>query len=163
LSSLIFSLSRVSQGAAHVRDVFTRLDFNDREMVALIGGGVSSALLRGLALCCTVCVCCVCAHLPARPCSAFPPISHSLFPLLQHALGRCHTDRSGFTGPWTRAPTMFTNFYFQELLDNTWTQKKWGGPLQYEDPTGELMMLPSDVSSVAASLRCTALFPLRSL
>jgi catalase (peroxidase I) len=23
-----------------------------------------------------------------------------------HTLGRCHTDRSGFEGPWTKAPTM---------------------------------------------------------
>ena len=26
-----------------------------------------------------------------------------------HALGRCHGDRSGFVGPWTRAPTTFSN------------------------------------------------------
>jgi cytochrome c peroxidase len=23
-----------------------------------------------------------------------------------HCIGRCHTDRSGFHGPWTKAPTM---------------------------------------------------------
>jgi cytochrome c peroxidase len=62
-----------------------------------------------------------------------------------HALGRCHTDRSGFSGPWTRSPTTFSNTYFTELLNNTWTEKKWNGPKQYEDPTGDLMMLPSDM------------------
>jgi len=41
-----------------------------------------------------------------------------------HALGRCHTDRSGFSGPWTRAPTTFSNEYFRELLNNKWTEKK---------------------------------------
>lgn len=62
-----------------------------------------------------------------------------------HTFGRCHTDRSGFWGPWTRAPTTFSNLYFQELMNNTWTVKTWGGPKQFEDPTGELMMLPTDM------------------
>jgi len=26
-----------------------------------------------------------------------------------HALGRCHTNASGYTGPWTRSPTTFSN------------------------------------------------------
>lgn len=65
-----------------------------------------------------------------------------------HALGRCHTDRSGFSGPWTRAPTTFSNEYFRELLDNTWTFKKWSGPPQYEDPTGDLMMLIADMALI---------------
>lgn len=63
-----------------------------------------------------------------------------------HSLGRCHTDRSGFWGPWTRAPTTFSNEYYRELLDNTWTPKKWEGPAQYEDPTGDLMMLETDIA-----------------
>ena len=33
-----------------------------------------------------------------------------------------------------------------ELLENKWTLKKWAGPEQFEDPTGELMMLPSDMA-----------------
>lgn len=65
-----------------------------------------------------------------------------------HALGRCHTDRSGFTGPWTRAPTTFSGEYFRELLENTWTPKQWNGPPQYEDPTGDLMMLETDLALV---------------
>jgi len=62
-----------------------------------------------------------------------------------HTFGRCHTDRSGFWGPWTRAPTTFSNMYFKELTENKWTPKKWKGPAQFEDPTGELMMLPTDL------------------
>jgi len=62
-----------------------------------------------------------------------------------HVLGRCHRDRSGYSGPWTRSEFSFTNEYFRELLENKWTLKKWDGPLQYEDPTGELMMLPADM------------------
>ena len=30
-----------------------------------------------------------------------------------HALGRCHTDRSGFDGPWTFSPTTFSNGYYK--------------------------------------------------
>jgi hypothetical protein len=65
-----------------------------------------------------------------------------------HALGRCHTDRSGYWGPWTYAETTFSNEFFRLLLEETWSQKvshngkPWTGPDQYEDPTGKLMMLP---------------------
>lgn len=68
-----------------------------------------------------------------------------------HGLGACHTDRSGFWGPWTRAPTTISNEYYRELVENAWTIKTthkgklWTGPLQFEDPTGDLMMLPSDI------------------
>lgn len=86
----------------HIRCIFGRMGYTDREMVALIGGG--------------------------------------------HSIGRCHTEASGFTGPWTFAPTTVSNLYFKELLNNTWTKKKWDGPEQFEDPTGELMMLPSDMA-----------------
>jgi len=47
-----------------------------------------------------------------------------------------------------------SNEYYREMLENTWTPKKthngkpWTGPLQYEDPSGELMMLPSDMALI---------------
>ncbi|KAI8326368.1 heme peroxidase [Martensiomyces pterosporus] len=64
-----------------------------------------------------------------------------------HALGRCHSSRSGFEGPWNASPTVFTNFLFTELLDNTWVPKKWDGPFQYVDKqTGQFMMLPADIA-----------------
>ncbi|KAL4451356.1 hypothetical protein ABPG77_009428 [Micractinium sp. CCAP 211/92] len=62
-----------------------------------------------------------------------------------HSLGRCHADRSGFDGPWTNAPTTFSNLYFKELTENKWHKKKWNGPLQYEDKSGQLMMLNTDM------------------
>ena len=52
LQSLIYI-----KDAVHIRDIFYRMGFNDREIVALIGA---------------------------------------------HTLGRCHADRSGYVGPWTR-------------------------------------------------------------
>ncbi|KAL2757117.1 hypothetical protein ACRALDRAFT_2101603 [Sodiomyces alcalophilus JCM 7366] len=66
-----------------------------------------------------------------------------------HALGRTHTDRSGYDGPWTFSPTVFTNDFFKLLLDEKWQWKKWDGPAQYEDKTTKsLMMLPTDLALV---------------
>lgn len=68
-----------------------------------------------------------------------------------HAVGRCHTEASGFWGPWNFSETTFSNEYFRLLLEEKWTVKKthlgkpWTGPMQYEDKTGQLMMLPSDL------------------
>jgi len=67
-----------------------------------------------------------------------------------HTLGRCHTDRSGFLGPWTRAPTTFSNEFYRVLLQEKWTEKKWKGPKQFENSTSgsDLMMLPADLALV---------------
>mmetsp|Transcript_8499 Transcript_8499/g.13389 ORF Transcript_8499/g.13389 Transcript_8499/m.13389 type:complete len:342 (-) Transcript_8499:213-1238(-) len=66
-----------------------------------------------------------------------------------HALGRCHTTRSGYTGPWTRAPTTFSNEYFRLLVETKWVKKEWKGPVQYENVDGgDLMMLPSDLALI---------------
>lgn len=92
---------QVGKTVHHIRDIFYRQGFNDREIVALIGA---------------------------------------------HALGRCHKDRSGYDGPWTRSPTTVSNTFYAELVNNTWTLKSWDGPDQFEDPTGDLMMLPSDMA-----------------
>jgi cytochrome c peroxidase len=62
-----------------------------------------------------------------------------------HALGRAHADASGYSGPWTPAPTALSNSFFNLLLNVEWTPKQWDGPLQFEDPTGKLMMMPSDM------------------
>ncbi|KAJ2875571.1 heme peroxidase [Coemansia aciculifera] len=95
-------LPDAAQGADHVRDIFYRMGFDDREIAALVGA---------------------------------------------HALGRCHTYRSGFDGPWNASPTVFTNFFYTELLENTWVPKKWDGPKQFVDkPTGAFMMLPADMA-----------------
>lgn len=65
-----------------------------------------------------------------------------------HALGRCHTDRSGYWGPWTFAENAFSNEYFRLLVEERWSPKvshngkPWEGPDQFEDTTGKLMMLP---------------------
>ncbi|KAI9019108.1 heme peroxidase [Hyaloraphidium curvatum] len=96
-------LPDAAQGASHIRDVFYRMGFDDKEIVALSGA---------------------------------------------HTLGRCHTDRSGYDGPWTFTPTKFSNQYFIQLKENVWTKKNWSGPEQYEDPSGSLMMLPTDLALI---------------
>ncbi|GMH35454.1 hypothetical protein BSKO_03322 [Bryopsis sp. KO-2023] len=64
-----------------------------------------------------------------------------------HTLGRCHKANSGWDGPWTNAPTTFSNLYFQELVNNKWVKKSGSDPLQYEDKkTKTLMMLPADMA-----------------
>lgn len=87
----------------HVRDIFYRMGFNDREIVALIGA---------------------------------------------HAVGRCHADASGYDGPWTFAPTTFSNEFYRLLIEERWTLRKWNGPEQYQDPSGSIMMLPADMAFV---------------
>eukprot|EP00815_Leptocylindrus_aporus_P011840 CAMPEP_0116057352 /NCGR_PEP_ID=MMETSP0322-20121206/4554_1 /TAXON_ID=163516 /ORGANISM="Leptocylindrus danicus var. apora, Strain B651" /LENGTH=325 /DNA_ID=CAMNT_0003541335 /DNA_START=1260 /DNA_END=2237 /DNA_ORIENTATION=+ len=93
----------------HVREVFYRMGFGDREIVALLGA---------------------------------------------HALGRCHTDRSGYWGPWTFAENTMSNEYFRLLVEERWSPKTmhngkpWTGPDQFEDSTGKLMMLPSDIALI---------------
>ncbi|CAM9391848.1 unnamed protein product [Hapterophycus canaliculatus] len=71
-----------------------------------------------------------------------------------HAVGRCHPEASGYWGPWSNAESTFSNEYFRLLVEEKWTikttheGKKWTGPEQFEDPSGHLMMLPSDLALV---------------
>jgi len=65
-----------------------------------------------------------------------------------HAVGRCHTDRSGYEGPWTNSPTVFSNDFYVQLLKRKWTERKWSGPKQYEDESKNLMMAPADLALI---------------
>jgi len=89
--------------AQHLRDIFYRMGFDDRAIVALSGA---------------------------------------------HAVGRCHRDRSGFEGPWTRSTTTFSNDYFCRMLEEKWKKKCWNGPVQFENKEQDLMMLPTDLALV---------------
>ena len=93
-----------SKAQSHLRAIFGRMGFDDREIVALSGA---------------------------------------------HALGRCHTDRSGFDGPWSFSPTVVSNDYYRLLLNEKWVWRKWNGPRQYQDVGSKsLMMLPTDMALV---------------
>ncbi|PKX96896.1 heme peroxidase [Aspergillus novofumigatus IBT 16806] len=93
-----------SKGPTHLRAIFYRMGFDDREIVALSGA---------------------------------------------HALGRAHTDRTGYEGPWDFSPTVFTNEFFRLLVEEEWLKREWDGPLQYTDKTTKtLMMLPTDMALI---------------
>ncbi|PGH27983.1 cytochrome c peroxidase, mitochondrial [Polytolypa hystricis UAMH7299] len=97
-------LPDASKTQDHIRAIFGRMGFDDREMVALSGA---------------------------------------------HALGRAHTDRSGYDGPWDFSPTVFTNDFFKLLVEEKWNWRKWNGPKQYTDNTTKtLMMLPTDIALI---------------
>jgi len=72
-----------------------------------------------------------------------------------HAMGRCHTNASGYWGPWTNAENTFSNEYYRLLVEERWAPKMthngkpWTGPDQFEDSSGNLMMLPSDIFLMA--------------
>lgn len=68
-----------------------------------------------------------------------------------HNLGRCHADRSGFSGAWVNNPVRFSNTYFRLMLSRNWKEKILeNGMRQFvyfdEDAEEELMMLPTDLS-----------------
>lgn len=72
-----------------------------------------------------------------------------------HALGRCHSDRSGFEGKWQPVPDRMSNQYYKLLLKLKWEPRKWDGPFQYQaaapgadDDDEKLMMLPTDYALI---------------
>ena len=65
-----------------------------------------------------------------------------------HALGRCHADASGYVGPWSGTPLLFNNSYFVLLKGLEWTPDDQKAKFQYRDPSGNLMMLPSDIALI---------------
>ena len=115
------------------RDVFYRMGFNDQEIVILSG-----------------------AHaLGVRPHSSLAiRLNFGELDCGTNAdswrTQRCHSDRSGFEGPWVVSPTRFSNQYFKMLTNFKWEKKEWTGPFQYknEDLGEELMMLPTGSSSL---------------
>jgi len=62
-----------------------------------------------------------------------------------HALGRCHQLASGYIGPWSPTPVQFDNKYFTLLKNVKWVPNPDTPKFQYKDPSGQLMMLPSDI------------------
>ena len=66
-----------------------------------------------------------------------------------HALGRCHTDRSGFDGPWTFSPTTLTNDYYKLLFDEKYVTRLFHAfPTDYfPDGCGENGVDPSSLKT----------------
>lgn len=132
--------------SAHdVRDSFSRMDHDDRDTVALIGGGHAFGKGHG-----------ACLKGPGQsPKDAF---SNATSPGVPWA-GLCGSGKgndtytAGFEGPWTTLPLKWDNEFYQRLLNRQWEKFKGpGGKWQWriKDPSNsdeaKLMRLTSDMS-----------------
>lgn len=128
-----------------VRDSFKRMDHDDRDTVALIGGGHAFGKGHGA---------CPDGAGPS-PKDVFSNPSNGDVPWP----GLCGTGKgndtftAGFEGPWTTKPLQWDNEFFKNLIDNDW--EKFIGPgghwqWRIKKPTtaadAQLMRLTSDMS-----------------
>jgi catalase (peroxidase I) len=134
--------------AKDIRDVFGRMGDDDRDTVALIGGGHAFGKCHG--------ACTDSAGL--SPSKAFAQNSQFAWE------GTCgggglkgkgpNTVTSGFEGPWTYTPTQWGNGFFTGLVHYEWERHTGpGGHQQWRvvnatGPTRELMRLTSDVALI---------------
>ena len=135
----------VAGAAATIRDVFGRMDWHGRELVALIGGGHTFGKAHG-----------------ASTASPGEPPNKCPFAPWNGNTGMAAVT-SGFEGPWTENPIQWDNKYFQYLVEfeweaimgpgghHQWRVKGGGGPkAPAADPssnqTQEVMMLTTDVA-----------------
>jgi len=133
--------------ALDVREVFSRMGFNDTETVALVGGGHAFGKLHG-------------------PCPDGPGLKPSECESMPWA-GNCGTGvgddtfTSGFEGPWTTNPTEWDNQYFTNLAVYDWERYVGPGghvqwrvanqtspqaPAAHNNGSQDITMLTADVS-----------------
>jgi catalase (peroxidase I) len=127
--------------APQIREVFGRMDMDDRETVALIGGGHAFGKTHG-----------ACPEGAGDPPSEAPD---NPWP------GMCGTGRgvdtftSGFEGPWTSNPLRWDNQFFQLLADEVFVvdigpggKHQWRIDNPMNEADADLMMLTSDLALV---------------
>ena len=99
-----------SQSVHQVRDTFNRMNMNDRETIALIGGGHAIGKTHG-----------ACPKGPGNPPNVDPEQPWTGLCGKKKSKGKgINTFTSGFEFPWTSTPVKWTNHYFKNLLDNEW-------------------------------------------
>jgi len=139
-----------SLSAPQIRDSFGRMNMNDSETVALIGGGHAFGKTHGAC--------------PKGPGPSPKEDPENPWPGLCGNGKGTNAYTSGFEGPWTTSPTKWDNEYFQILWEHRdeWTVKigqggkhQWYVPKENPvapspDPTSNetqpTMMMTSDVS-----------------
>ena len=94
-----------------IRDTFARMGMNDRETVALIGGGHAFGKSHG-----------ACNTGPGEGPLENPahPWSGTCGPEGPQQGRGANTYTSGFEGPWTSTPTRWSNQFFLNLLRFKW-------------------------------------------
>jgi catalase-peroxidase len=117
--------------AKQIRQSFGRMAMNDAETVALIAGGHTFGKVHG-------------AGKPSECVGPEPTAAD----LEEQGLGwtnTCGTGKaedtitSGLEGPWTQAPTQWTNLYFKNLFNHEWVQTTSpGGAIQWVAKDGAL-------------------------
>jgi len=137
------------RSAEDIRDVFGRMGLDDRENVALIGGGHTFGKCHGA------------GPEGAGPSPKEDPVNP--YPGL-HGTGKGNdVVTAGIEGPWTAEPTKWDNTYFKYLLDFEWEVHKGPGgawqwrvkggngpkaPMAHGEGEQDIMMLTTDIALV---------------
>jgi catalase-peroxidase len=113
------------QGAADtIRDVFGRMGMDDRENVALIGGGHTFGKCHGAG--------------PGGPGPSPLECPENPYPGMFGTGKGNDAVTSGLEGPWTANPTKWDNSYFRNLVDYEWEKHKGpGGAWQWRVKGGK--------------------------
>jgi len=135
------------QSVGDVRDSFSRMDHDDRDTVALIGGGHAFGKSHGAC--------------PKGPGQSPKEVYKHLKPGEIPWAGLCGTGKgndtytAGFEGPWTTNPLRWDNEFYKNLLNHQWEKFRGpGGKWQWriKNPSSgdeaQLMRLTSDMALV---------------
>ena len=127
-----------SKSASQIREVFGRMDMNDSETVALVGGGHAFGKSHG------ACPLGAGDNPETAPYDPWP--------------GNCGTGKgedtftSGFEGQWTTYPFQWDNEYFTQLYDYAYGEVDYelvtgdGGKYQWVNSQNGYMMLTADLA-----------------
>lgn len=123
------------QSATHIREIFGRMDWNDRETVALIGGGHAFGKSHG-----------ACPNGPGPNPNEQP---FNPWPGLCGTGNGNDTYTSGIEGQWTTNPLQWDNEYYQQLVNDEYLlQIGPGEKYQWENQKNGYMMMTTDLALV---------------
>lgn len=136
------------QSVKDIREAFKRMDHNDTDTVALIGGGHAFGKTHG-----------ACPDGPGYPPNVIFNNPAGRMPDQIPWAGNCGDGKgpnaftSGFEGPWTTNPLQWDNEFFKDLLGQEWEVHTGpGGHHQWrmkdppDDAAKKLMRLTSDMA-----------------